>query len=217
MNRYASISKFGAQSANNSLTVENPLTYCLDTELGQRFIHGGQASRLGPGSTSCQMFMSEYCANNWDGFCDLAMQKDYATYNPEINKICIGDECLSLTPAETLLYNTASKKYLVRMLGGKRKYAPFDPTVPSSPMISYWENDHYNVGDLIPVYAVDPKTIDDDIVMNKILTKPIIAINILINIYNTMKRRGDLKDLKGTKLGDYFTNSSMFAIRGGLN
>ena len=60
---------------------------------------------------------------------------------------------------------------------------------------------------------VNPETIDIDPVMDKILMKPQIAALILVNIYNTMKRKGTLGDLTKTKLGrfysvnnDYFEN-----------
>jgi hypothetical protein len=43
--------------------------------------------------------------------------------------------------------------------------------------------------------------------MNKILGKPSIAIDILINIYNTMKNNNTLKDLKGTRLGGFFSEN----------
>ena len=70
----------------------------------------------------------------------------------------------------------------------------------------------------IPEYAVNPLTIDTDIVMNKILMNPTIATNILINIYNTMKRRGTLSGLKNTKLGNFYNTrafNSYFVSKGG--
>ena len=53
----------------------------------------------------------------------------------------------------------------------------------------------------------NPKTIDNDIVMDKILAKPQIAIDILINIYNNMKASNMIDDLKNTKLGNYFSSN----------
>jgi len=127
--------------------------------------------------------------------------------------------CRGLTAGEVLIHNTAARKYLVKMLGAKKTYEPFDPNVATSPLISYWVPDNgcpITNACSVPVYAVDPKTIDSDTVMDKILAKPAIASDILINIYNTMKRMGNLKDLKGTKLGYFYMVTPYFKDKGGL-
>jgi hypothetical protein len=56
----------------------------------------------------------------------------------------------------------------------------------------------------IPIYGVDPKTIDNDPVMNKVLAQPWIAMDILVNIYNHASRSGELQNLTGTKLYKFF-------------
>ena len=40
--------------------------------------------------------------------------------------------------------------------------------------------------------------------MNKLLEKPSIAMDILINIFNTMKENNTLYTLQGTKIGKFF-------------
>jgi hypothetical protein len=68
-----------------------------------------------------------------------------------------------------------------------------------------------NYGNSYVYYEVDPKTIDEDIVMDKILMKPEIALDLLVNIYNTMKRKKTLKELNDTKIGKFFmTNTAYF-------
>jgi hypothetical protein len=88
-----------------------------------------------------------------------------------------------------------------------REYEPFDPTVANSPLIGKWMaiggsgcGTNSNNNSCIPVYAVDPKVIDSDPVMNKILEDPFIAIDILVNIYVNARRTGELEGLKNTKL-----------------
>ena len=86
------------------------------------------------------------------------------------------------------------------------KYEPFDPTVSGSPMVSFWSgqcNRHGNES-CIPVYEVNPQTIDRDPVMNKILDKPIISWGLLVNIYNTAVRKKTIDSLKGTKIYNFF-------------
>ena len=89
-----------------------------------------------------------------------------------------------------------------------QKSEAFDPLVASSPMLNYWVGDNTTYANKCqPTYAVDPKNIDDDVVMNKLLSKPVIALDLLTNIYHTMLNQGTIGDLKGTKLGKYFESN----------
>lgn len=213
---YRNISDFGS---NAYAPVNNPLTYCLNNTMDQRFLHGSSSDTMGQHSKSCQMFLSDYCSDKWDGFCEVA-SKNTATYLPNIAPIncdSTGTTSLGLTAGESLIHNTAKKKYLVSMGNCIKKFEPFDPNVATSPMISYWvPGTCTGVGTCIPVYGVDPNTIDDDIVMNKILFRPVIAIDLLVNIYNSMKRKGTLSKLNGTKLGMFYNANPYFKKLGGV-
>jgi hypothetical protein len=167
-------------------------------------MHGSLGEKHGPGSKSCQAFMSQYCSENWDNVCEYASKNKSNVY-PNNLQACNGNSdvlCNNLTSGDILIQNTAARKYLVEMIGGCNiKYEQFDPTVATSPIISYWQG---GCNSCVPVYAVDPKKIDNDPVMNKILDRPIIAWSILVNIYNTAKRKGTLNKLKGTKIYKFF-------------
>ena len=79
-----------------------------------------------------------------------------------------------MTAGEVLVHNTAARKYLVSMVGAHKKYEPFDPTVATSPLISYWvpsDNCPMTLGKPVPIYAVDPSKIDQDPVMDRILAQ----------------------------------------------
>ena len=214
---YSSISDFGSNAYS---PINNPLTYCVNNTMDQRFLHGGHSDILGQHSRPCQLFMSEYCADKWYAFCEIASHNKSKSYPNNIEN-CTDSGNISyrdITAGDTLIYNTASRKYLVKMLNAYKKYEPFDPTVPTSPMISYWvSNNCSNAISGVSEYAVDPDKIDDDIVMDKILMNPIIAMNILINIYNTMKRYGTLSKLKTTKLGRFYNTHPYFKAKGGLS
>lgn len=216
MNSYNSIGNFGSNAYSPS---NNPLTYCINDTIDQRFLHGGNSSIYGQNSRPCQLFLSDYCSEQWDGFCELASKNTGVSYPNQVQQYGTFSDVASigLTAGEILIKNTAAKKYLVLMGNGVKKFEPFDPTVPTSPMISYWVPERCaGSGGLVPIYSVDPTKIDSDIVMDKILAKPIIAINILINIFNTMKREGTLSGLKGTKLGNFYQNNKYFQDKGGL-
>jgi len=213
---YSKISGFGS---NTYSAVNNPLTYCIGNTMDQRFLHGGASDTLGQNSRSCQLFMSEYCSDKWDDFCEIASKSTTRHYPNQSGSSCSGGgvACAGLTAGESLIRSTAERKYLHIMHGSRKKYEPFDPTVPTSPLISYWVSDQcsqYSSG--VPEYRVDGKTIDSDIVMDKILRKPSIAPTILVNIFNTMKRHGDLSTLNGTKLGNYYITHPYFKVEGSV-
>lgn len=214
---YRQISNLGS----NILTpVDNPLTYCLNDEIDNQFLHGSSAITIdGQHSKKCQRYMSQYCANNWDQFCEVASKNTKRYWPNQWSNVMGSDDsiALDLSAGEILIKNTAKEKYLFGMYNCVRKYEPFDPNVANSPMISYWEpsNDTY-ARNCVPIYKVDPKTIDNDVVMNKILDNPKIAPELLVNIYNTMKREGTLRGLKGTKLGNWYNTQQYFLAKGGV-
>lgn len=230
MNSYASIGNFGP-GVNNS-PQSNPLSYCTLTGLDSGFMHtlGSAGTLSGPGNAQCQLFMAQYCATNpegWNGICEYMSQDTNRGANPNTVQTCNGPSgsCFSscignaLTNGQILIRNTAQEKYLVAMSNNcQRIYEPFDPTVAGSPMVSKWMPVSNGAscgsaqgcsapGKCIPIYAIkDPKNIDNDPVMNKVLAQPWIATDILVNIYNNAMRNGTLQQLVGTKLYRFFMN-----------
>lgn len=200
---YQQISNIGCHTCSPS---DNPLTYCIDSTLDQRFLHGGHSDNYGQHSKQCQAFLSEYCAKKWDGFCEYASQHPNVTYAANSIKHCGqgNDKNVGMTAGEILIHNTAANKYLVGMQNCKKVHEPFDPLVANSPMIGYWIKDGCSSNNCVPTYSVNPQTVDSDVVMDKILVKPDIAFDILVNIYHTMRNRGTLAQLEGTKLGHFY-------------
>lgn len=192
----------------------NPLTYCMTSDLDNSFVHtSGQ--RNGPYSKQCAMFMSDYCAKEWNGVCEAASRNNNNQFpntampwlcSQSGNGACLGTGIGNqFTKGELLIRNTAAKKYLTNMSKNcGLRYEPFDPMVPTSPMISYWDSECSRRSSCVPMYEVDPRTIDDDPVMNKLLSKPVLGMDILLNIYNTAKRLGTLNNLRHTKLYRFF-------------
>jgi hypothetical protein len=161
------------------------------------------------------MFMSDYCAKEWNGVCEVASRNTNNQFpntampwycDKKGQGACLGVGIGSqFTQGDNLIRNTAAKKYLTKMSGNcQARYEPFDSLVPTSPMIRYWEPNCDLRSACTPVYEVDPKTIDKDVVMNKLLSKPILGMDILLNIYNNAKRNGKLQALQGTKLYRFF-------------
>ena len=210
-NIYANIKNFGSTPNDEavSLEIESPLSYCLNWTLDQQLLHGGNSYTYGQYSRPCQAYLSDYCAEGWDGFCELASKNVNTSYPNQLDSS--KNVTYGMTAGDILIKNTAVKKYTKKMPDGCiQKFEPFDPTVANSPMISYWESKNdcdsstCDKNSCVPVCEVDPATIDDDPVMNKILMKPHIAIDLLKNIYSNMKKDGTLDSLKNTKLGKFF-------------
>ena len=216
-NNYAKIQTFGSSFGNTPVT--NPLSYSVSNTIDQRFLHGNDIGfNMGQHSKNAQKYLASYCAQGFDGFCELASRNQTKSW-PNNLAPCSGNvACDGLTAGEALIQNTAAEKYLIMMGNCVQKFEPFDPTVADSPMISTWVSDSCVSNQCIPVYDVNPKEIDNDIVMNKILSKPIIAIGILQNIYNTRKRNKNLQELDTTKLGNFFKeNKEFFEEQKGAN
>lgn len=201
MSSYTKIIKFGSGVQSQSA---NPLTYCINDNLDNTFMHG--SNLYGQHSNKCQMFLSDYCSLNWDENCEIASKNLNKSFPNTLSNCNGSGNCNSLNAGEILIRNTASKKYLSKDFNCSWNYEPFDPTVYNSPLVRYMSNKNCNggYGNCIYTYEVNPNGLDNDPVMNKILEKPHIASDILLNIYNTMKKKGTLDSLKGTRLGTFY-------------
>jgi len=217
---YAQICKFGANSYSPST---NPISYSIGSNMDQNFLHGSSSYIFtGQDSRNSQLFLSEYCAQGWDGFCEVASKNSSIDFpNQAENSNGFGGnpfQTQKLNSGEILIRNTAARKYLKGMGGCVKKTEQFDPTVSASPLISTWKPTVDNVSMVcIPTYSVNPAEIDGDVVMDKILNKPYIAMDILLNIFNNAKRDGTLIDFKGTKLGNFYETNETFRALGGLS
>ena len=222
MSNYEQIIKFGNEGpidvANSE--INDPLTYCLGDNMNQKFLHGSHSDSYGQHSRSCQLYFQNKCTDEWDDVCEIASRDTTTSYPNNVNFGCTSSfekySMLGQTAGDILVHNTAKEKYISETKGCVLKREPFDPLVPSSPYIHYWDKSHCgNTCDIR--YEIDPSVIDNDPVMNKILAKPTIALDVLINIYNNMKRQGTLTKLKSTKIGFFYNVHPYFKNLGGLN
>lgn len=208
---YVQIGNFGANS--NPRPHGNPLSICAVPGLQAGFNNVLGSSFLNPQGSQCQLFMANYCGEEWTSTCEYLSYNDNKTYpNTLVNcNFPTGGSCQGsgignvFTGGEILIRNSAYYKYLDAMSSNcGMEYVPFDPTNASSPLMGRWKSSDCNGKPCIPMFKVDPKTIDNDPLMDRILKKPIIAIDILINIYRTMSRSRQIQQLKNTKLGRFF-------------
>lgn len=207
---YATINNFGAKSQMSAQS--NPLSYCAVTALDSGFNHtlGAGSSLLAPQSTQCQRFMAGYCSAKWDGICEY-MSKDVERGGLANGNSIVQsgfNSCFSpgvgsaLTRGEILIRNSAQERFLKAMSDNCfRDYQPFDPTVGDSPMVGVWKLKPNQSGVCIPIYALQGNP-DQDVLIDKLLQKPWIALDILMGLYQTT----DLNSIKGTKLYNFFTS-----------
>lgn len=223
---YISISNFGASV--DSDPQNDPLTYCALSGLESGFNHniGSGSTLLGPNSAQCQQYMGRYCGTKWDGVCeylsngtDRSLPNTVNACNGTSGGSCFGSGIGGfMTSGQILIRNSAAERFLIAVSGNCIPVLePFDPLTPSSPLMTrYVSKDNTCDGSAsnvcIKIYDVDAKTIDNDIVMNKILSQPWIAMDILTNIYNTRVRNGKLQEIAKTKLGSFFNTKDFQQI-----
>lgn len=194
---YARISNFG----NINTPVDDPITYSLTQTMDKDFVHPPIGYTYGPANQNSQLYMAERCAKNWDGYCTYYAINNPTKSFPNTVSPWLGQEQVAngLTMGETLVGNAAERRFC-DFSTCKKVCEPFDPTVANSPMVCYYDTDE-GTNPCIPVCSVDPKTIDDDVVMNMCLQKPERCFSTMANICNNAQRNG--VNLDGTKLGGW--------------
>ena len=213
-----SYSTLGKISSKNVYCTPNnlndPLSMCLVETMDRKLQFGGEMGRMsGPRSEQCQSFLSQRCAKQWDGFCEYVYNQygengswpnNKPTFNPLYSNWERNQGLAQPYPiGEHLVHNTAKEKYCT-YTDCQVSQEPFSPFVANSPLIKKYK------GRCIPVCKVDPKTIDQDPVMERVLANPMANAGLLINICNTSKR--EKIDLSNTKIGSlcekYLQNDS---------
>lgn len=206
---YRPINKLGG---NVLSPVDDPLTYCIagDT-IDNLFLHGNISRTVAsPYNTNAQAFMSDRCSKNWDGYCEYAASNTNRSYPNMLSNSDKSDTIYvesdgtrqNATSGEILIHNSFAKKY-VNDFDNCKTCEPFDPLVANSPIVC---NFNYSSPPTYEIKDDQIANLDNDIIMNKILNNPKIGKTILINIYNTMGKKGSLRKLSNTRLGNFFAS-----------
>ena len=203
MYKYANIRNF------SNIQDQNPehraLAMCLSDTLDRKFKYGGEVgANSGPRNQQCQSFMAQRCADKWDGFCEYYYQQ-YGPNGTAMNRTAWPSPVwrpweekyglnLQLSLGDQLLRDAAERKFC-KLINCNATVQPLDPMDPNSVRVTTYSD----YTGCVPVCTVNPKTIDDDPVMNRILDNPTVAAGTVINICNTSKNQGI--NLSGTKIG----------------
>ena len=178
---------------------DNPLTYCLVDSMDKNFLHGSNGIRYRPESKECQLYMSEKCANEWDGFCEYSYQTNTQKRPPSIvTKLSSIHPCGTvLSVADNLLASTAERKYCTYE-DCKQTQSNFDPMNPNGVKLNFYADENGNMQTCTPVCRVNIETINEDPVMQRLVENPDAAPALLHNICKTAQKEN--VDLSSTIL-----------------
>ena len=194
---YKPIVEFGCQD-DKTLTT-NPFQLALSNTPNKSFDNGVNAYYFNPNNKYSQEFMAQYCASNWDNMCELASN----SLEPTVNAISkFSQTTNNQTLGENTIRNSAVEKYC-DLYGCNAKMIQLNPIDSTSPYIRQYE------GNCVPVCMVNPETIENDPIMNKMLNDPYKYMDIITNIYHNNMRNGvDLRKTN-TRLGDFLRHLNL--------
>lgn len=177
----------------------NPVDMCLFSDVNKSLVGGVLGARYGPANENCQLFMADRCAKNWDSVCDVAALNRQATYanNATIrgNAAAAPGEITGGSTIGSQLIHNAGQRRFCQFSNTNIQQFPFDPTDYSSPVVTRILRSQFGNN---PICTVNPSTIDNDTLMNRMLDDPGTSMETLSNICRNMKGK-----LNGTRLGRF--------------
>lgn len=183
-NNYTTIGQFGGRQYEN-----DPATICAFDNVDKSFESNYE---MGPGNKNCQIYMAQRSARNWDIYAEHLSNN--VQNKPSLVNLTCGTHTNGIkTLGDAFLINTGYEKFCT-FPGASYQKVYLNPTDASSPVILQRLTGN-------PVCnMIDPQTIDDDVVMRKIIHRQI-GDDLLINIWNTCKQNG--VDIENTRTGKY--------------
>lgn len=200
----------------------DPLLYCLLDTMDSQFLHGSSGRLFGKYNENCTRFLSNRCAKQWDDICE-SVSRDKTTNFPNtadsIENVYGKNKCLPY--GDQIIRDAALQRFKVATMNCNVRCEPHDPLNANSPLICYETRDSCslrdqrngvcfgsaNRGECKRIYTILPEqiaTLDQDPLMNKILERPHLAMDLLIGIYENMKQDKTLSSLIGTRLGQFY-------------
>lgn len=199
---YVQISKFG-KNLNPVLTVD-PVASSIYKDPDSTFDIGELAILYGPRTKNSQLYMAEKCSKNWDGACEFLSRN-------------IVDTCPNSAKVQSALFQTVNRPgtqtigdILVENASVRRfcdlnscalQSEPYDPTNPNSVWVT-----SYGCGGTEPCLplCMPPDEPDSDILMNKVLDKPELHTDLLVNMYKNVMKNNLRQKYANTRIGQIF-------------
>lgn len=217
---YRQISDFAPQLDNEHS--RDPLLYCALDTMDAQFLHGATGRIYGRYSQHCAEFLSTRCAAEWDHVCEAISKDKEGRYPNESSSTLSGGTPPCLPYGEQLIRDAAFKRFKTEVQDCNVQCEPFDPTIANSPLVCYetrrrcsagttqpWEMcmGTAEYGQCQPIFVITPEQaqqLDDDPLMNKLISNPQIAMDLLEEIYFNMKRANTLSLLRNTRLARFY-------------
>lgn len=193
-NNYSTFINFGTslnpQTSANDLS--NPLTYCIFPTLSEQFLHGSATSGLlyDTNNTYCTNFMTEYCKNGWDDYCETFQYINIDSYYP--NTAVIDTYAFQAAQAylrnnhpsqgEMLIRNVVQRTF-IHYPGISSYNTPFDSNTANSPLITIYSN--YTT---IPSVLINLDQIPTNPIVSKMLSHPNVCFDIFARFYLAILR-----------------------------
>jgi hypothetical protein len=197
---YARIATFGQL---NKVLQTDPVGYSIYKDIDSSFDQGPTSRLFGPDQPNAQLYMAEKCSKEWDGACELLSRNTDGT-KCNVGKI---DSPLFKSPSpagmtigDFLVENTATRRFC-DLSSCKMTHESYNPMDPNSPFVTSYGSCGFT--DCLPV-CTPPDNPDNDIVLNKVLEKPHMHVDLLVNMYDTINRSKQRSKYEKTRLGMVF-------------
>lgn len=195
----------------------NPLTYCTFPTLNAQFVHGSTSANLlyTPYSPNCQSFMTDYCSESFDGFCEaysvINVDRTWpnnAGVDTVAQKYANSFQGFHPTVGENMIRNVVHRRFIF-FPSSVISYQQFDPNTANSPIISY--QDPYVTETSAVVHLGDPASIEKDPKVALMLSNARACFDVLARIYLAVMRKEANVNIEGTGLEQFFLkNSELF-------
>lgn len=196
---YARIATFGQL---NPVLRTDPVGYSIYKDIDSSFDIGPTSRLFGPEQPNSQLYMAEKCAKNWDGACELLSRNNDGT-KCNAGKV---ESPLFKTPSppgmtigDFLVENAAVLRFC-DMSSCKMTHESYNPMDPSSPFVTSYSGDGYS--ECLPV-CKPPENPDADVLLNKVLNKPHLHVDLLVNMYRNVSKQ-ERDKYANTRLGMIF-------------
>lgn len=202
---YTRIANFGRDL--NPVLRTDPVGYSVYKDIDSYFDIGPLGRIYGPDAPQSQLYMADKCGKEWDSACEFISNNNNST---KCNSGKISSPLFStaspsgMTVGDFLVENSAVRRFcdLSSCAVWEEPYNPLDPTSPNVKSYGCCGNKV-----CLPV-CVPPENPDNDILLNKVLDKPHMHVDLLVNMYKNTKL--NRQKYQNTRIGRIFEILDMY-------
>jgi hypothetical protein len=207
--RFIDFGKGINDQVNDPVNASNPLTYCVFPTVNAQFVHGSTSANLlySPESPACQAFMTDYCSDKYDGFCETYRVMNVDTYWPNNSGVDIAAQTyanqfqrFNPTVGDNMIRNVVHRSFIL-FPGKKYTRKQFDPNVANSPFISVACPSVTGSSKVINLSS--PHMVNNHPHVKLMLENSRACFDVLARIFLAVIRREEGVNIRGTVLDEY--------------